>query len=174
MLLALIGVDPGIVDTAAVVLELDTDAKSIRVQPKVWRGVTNRVKQSITVSDTFLKELKTYVANSTEAAKFIYVEGFRPRGRNPQQDQNMTLLVQECHKALKTSTVVDNTGIKNVVIPNILKIFRCTDWDISTHHSDLSSAARVALKGAMQHEVLNGVVADVVRDYLDGEPWREA
>ena len=68
MLLALIGVDPGIVDTAAVVLELDTDAKSIRVQPKVWRGVTNRVKQSITVSDTFLKELKTYVANSTEAA----------------------------------------------------------------------------------------------------------
>jgi len=172
----LIGVDPGIVDTGVVWARLDRENKIMHAQPRVWRNVTRKVKGGIEVDQQFLDDLQGYVEYMTdqtkkEKATFTFIEGYRNRGRNPGQDQKMTVLVQTIHKVLPGSQVVDNTGVKNVVTDATLGLLGLNNWGIATHHSDLDSAARILLKGAYQDEDLNSIVADVVRDRLEGRSW---
>lgn len=162
----LVGVDPGIVDTGAVWILLDKTKREFKVHQRVWRDVTRRVKGGIEVDQEFLNDLALW----TEGQR-TFVEGYRNRGRNPVQDQKMTTLVQAVHHALPNSKVVDNTGVKNVVTKPLLQLLQLDKWDVPTHHSDLTSAARIALKGAFQDDELNTLVSDLVGDALKGEPW---
>ena len=167
---SLIGVDPGIVDTGVVWVRLDRKNKIMHAQPRVWRNVTRKVKGGIEIDQQFLDEIEWYVRYSGEKTR-TFIEGYRPRGRNPGQDQKMTVLVQAIHKVTPNSKVVDNTGVKNVVTDATLGLLGLNNWDIATNHSDLDSAARILLKGAYQDEDLNSIVADVVRDRLEGRSW---
>jgi len=167
---SLIGVDPGIVDTGVVWVRLDRKNKIMHAQPKVWRNVTRKVKGGIEVDEQFLAELQWFVEYFGPETR-TFIEGYRNRGRNPGQDQKMTMLVQTIHRVLPGSAIVDNTGVKNVVTDATLGLLGLNNWDIATNHSDLDSAARILLKGAYQDEDLNSIVADVVRDRLEGRSW---
>lgn len=171
MTIVLIGVDPGIVDTGLVALELDRERKSLTVHSRVWSNVTVRDKNTIRVVPEFLDSIDEEISKYNHT-RYTYVEGYRNRGRNPYQDQNMTVLVQAIHKRLTTSKVVDNTGVKKVVKEPLLLLFRAGQlWTQRTHHSDLTSAMRIALKGAIEDKQLNGLIAEFAIDNLENRPW---
>ena len=170
----LIGVDPGIVDTGVVWVRMDRENKTFSVYPTVYHNVTRKVKGGIEVDQDFLDSLKNYVLGISVLSSppaFVFIEGYRNRGRNPGQDQKMTMLVQSIHRVLPGSVVVDNTGVKNVVTDATLDLLGLKHWGIATHHADLKSAARILLKGAYQNDGLNHWIADVVRDSLEDKAW---
>src|SRR5690606_21446741 len=102
---------------------------------------------------------------------YVFIEGYRNRGRNPQQDQKMTTLVQTIKRAIPESQVIDNTGVKNVVTDATLSLLELDKSDLPSHHSDIKSAKRIALKGAYQNLGLNNLVADLVLDRLKEREW---
>ena len=163
----ILGVDPGIVDTGVVWVSLDEEEKKLGSGAKVWRNVTTQVKNIITVDESFLEEFRVFVG----ASRPVFIEGYRNRGRNPKQDQAMTTLVQAIHRTVPGSVIVDNTGVKNVVTEATLALLGLATWSVPTNHSDLKSAARIALKGAYQDPELNRLVASAVLAALEGEPW---
>lgn len=169
----LVGIDPGIVDTGVVWIDLDPEKKTINICARVWKNVTYREGKVVKVSPTFLQELEQEIQKNRAEfpGLYVFIEGYRNRGRNPIQDQKMLMLVQTIHGRLKKSEVVDNTGVKNVVTDHVLKLLSLYHWDQPTRHGDLRSAARIALKGAYGHPVLNLLVATVVRDQLKGGSW---
>jgi len=171
-MLTLVGVDPGIVDTGVVSIRLDTLRETVQVTTQVWTGVTSKDGHSLKVSEYFLDDLAGFVQHeeAENKATFTFVEGFRPRGRDMIQDKKMTNLVQTIHMSLKGSKIVDNTGIKKTVTEPMLKLFGCQRFT-GTHHADLKSAARVALKGGIDIPPLNRILSDYVRDNLNGSPW---
>jgi len=170
--LTLIGIDPGIRDTGLVAIKLDSLRLTLQVTTQVWSGVVTKDGWSIKVDPDFLDEVDSFVEheNMENAATFTFVEGFRPRGRDMMQDKNMTTLVQAINTAIKGSKIVDNTGIKKTVTEPLLKLFGCQRFS-ATHHADLKSAARVALKGGIDIPPLNRILSDYVRDNLNGTPW---
>jgi len=166
----LIGVDPGVVDTGAVVIMLRPSEKTFTVFHRVWRNVSSKVNGEFIVDPEFLKEIREFASDSSPRDKTLrFVEGYRNRGRDSRQDQQMTVLVQEIVKVVKGSTIVDNTGIKKVVKPGFMDLFGFTFP--GTHHADLWSAARVALKGGLSDLETNTVLSNLTRDALDGTPW---
>ena len=169
MKITLIGIDPGIVDTGLVALTLDVEAKTLDIQHRVWSNVTRRAGTSILVEGEFLNELVLFI-KSLSGVPFIYIEGFRNRGRDMHQDQKMTVLVHQIQAVLKTSHIVDNTGVKKVVKEGLLNLMHISRWP-KTNHADLKSAARIALKGAIENTTLNQMVATYVQDTLKGHLW---
>ena len=169
----LIGVDPGIVDTGVVWVRLDRKHEIFKADARVWRNVTKKIKGGIEVSEQFLDELDRYVAIAVDSGDetYVFIEGYRNRGRNPGQDQKMSHLVQVIHKLIKGSVVVDNTGVKNVVTDETLRLLRMYDWKVATNHADLRSAARILMKGAYQEGKLNVMIADVIRGRLVDQSW---
>ena len=172
MQLTLIGIDPGIIDTGIVSIRLDTIRQQWNITTQVWSNVTRIVERAMVIDPDFLDEIAAFVQHeeSENKATFTGIEGYRQRGRNVQQDQRMLGLVQSIHATLKGSHIVDNTGIKNVVTEPMLALFQVNRFP-KTHHADLKSAARVALKLGISNEVLNRILSDFVRDNLNGTPW---
>ena len=170
--LTLVGIDPGIVDTGLVSIRLDSLRQTIQVTTQVWTGVTSKNGHSIKVDEYFLDDLAGFIQHETmeNSATFTFVEGFRPRGRDMIQDKKMMAMVQTINMSIKGSKIVDNTGIKKTVTEPMLKLFGCSRFQ-GTHHADLKSAARVALKGGIDIPPLNRLLADYVRDNLNGTPW---
>jgi hypothetical protein len=78
--------------------------------------------------------------------------------------------VAEFRKETK-GTVLDNTGVKKIVKPSVLQVLGAWDFATPTHHQDLRSAARIAVLGMMKDQTMNTLLADVVRDHIDGKPW---
>jgi len=169
--LALVGLDPGIVDTGGVRIELDLDNKTVEIESRVYRRVTERSGNSIVVDPGFLQSLRHWAMIGVPGPLHIFLEGYRNRGRNPRQDQQMSMLVQEIHGSLPGSIIVDNTGVKNVVKQPLLGMLDLDTWKVPTHHADLASAARILLKGGFQDEELNKILSDWIRDCLEGAPW---
>lgn len=164
-----VGIDPGIVDTACVVLTMDHTRRTWKVEHKVWNNVTQKEGQALHVKETFLSELKEYLDKYPGAIRFV--EGFRPRGRNPLQDQKMTMLVQTIRRRIH-GEVIDNTGIKKIVTEPMLELFNMKRFP-GTNHADIKSAARVALAGAIKNKEHNILIADFIRDYVEGHPWSQ-
>lgn len=165
----LIGIDPGIVDTAIVSLYLDPIRKRWQITTQVWSNVTRREGQTRVVDSGFLEELKEFVEHESTIPE-IFIEGFRNRGRDMRQDQDMVNLVQTINRTLKGSKIVDNTSIKKIVTEPLLKLFQMNRFP-GTNHADIKSAARVALRGGIGDDFLNRILADFVRDNLTGEKW---
>lgn len=170
MQLTLLGIDPGIVDTGAVAIRLDFNERLIDVTAKAWTGVTDRLGFSVVTSPQFLKELRDFELQqrANTSALFAGVEGYRPRGKNSRQDEEMTNLVQNIRANLTFGRVVDNTGIKLVVTEPALKLFHVSRFKKGTNHADLKSAARVALMRGLSMPDVNPLLADYYRDNLLG------
>jgi predicted ATPase len=175
--LTLIGIDPGIVDSGAVAVTLDFEKRTVYITTKLWSYVTERSKtnkQKIIVSEKFLDELREFaqwLRRDTKGPVFVGIEGYRPRGFNIDQDARMTDLVQTINRNLPQSKVVDNTGIKKVVKQGLLDMMNLSRFKRGGNHSDLKSAARVALVLGIKNEGMNALLSDFVRDNLDGLSW---
>lgn len=152
----IVGIDPGIVHTGVV---------SLRFLPKM-REV--HVKDHVTLGPDPVDVGDWVVANCHDGLRpTIYIEGFRARS-NFGHDQEMQVAVA----AMRTATggkVLDNTGIKKVVKRPVLELLGVWKFSTPTNHDDLRSAARIAVLGMLKHH--NELLADVVRDHLDGRPW---
>ena len=174
--MTLVGVDPGVVDTGVVAIRLDTHAREWRIKSKTWTGVSFRdpkTRALTSLSVEFRKGLEKFVKHEEDLAPtFAGVEGYQQRGNNVRQDQDMLYMVREIAKLLPGSQVVPNTGIKNVVTRDMLKLFQVHRFPGSDNHADRVSAARVALKIGISIPVLNEILYTFVIDNVEGEPWQ--
>jgi hypothetical protein len=108
---------------------------------------------------------------SRPAKQFVFVEKYTPRLKLD-SDQRMVKAEQELRRALPDAKFLPNTGVKRVIPQALMDVFGVYSWPTVTHHQDLRSAARIALLGMVKEPRLNTIMADVVRDHLEGRPWQ--
>lgn len=154
----IIGIDPGLVDTGVVVFDFMPEFKRVEIVATVCIGndvpIVTRTVLSGVVNDP----------------GHVFIEGYRPRSHYA-TDERMTLLVKELHRAMPGSKVIDNTGVKKVIAQKLLVALGVWTFTTKTHHQDLRSAALIGLYGMVKDDTLNPVLADFLRDYLDGKKW---
>ena len=156
-----VGVDPGIVDTGVVRMVFDPDEKLIMQEHIVMTGIGGQPAGAGRVAN--------WIHRADEPDPATFVEGYRPRSHLA-TDQRMMAAVQE-YRSLKGSIVLPNMGVKKVVRRPLMELLGVWKFSTPTHHQDLRSAARIALLGMMKDEQMNHLLADIVRDHLNGETW---
>jgi hypothetical protein len=156
----IVGIDPGIVHTGVVEMNFYPRDREITVQHEVVLGT-----DAAAVRDWIYR----VPSAPGETAPVIFIEGFRARS-NLGHDREMTEAVAAMKQATK-GQVLDNMGIKKVVRTEVLKLLGVWQFATPTHHQDLRSAARIAVLGMLKDPDLNRLLADVVRDHLDGRTW---
>ena len=159
-----VGIDPGLVHTGVVELVFSPKLKKVQVQHEAVSGPdAAAVKDFITrpVTDPDLWR---------GGPPRIFIEKYQPRS-HLNTDARMTVAVAEMKAALPGSEVLLNTGVKKVVRRPLMEILQCWSFPTVTHHQDLRSAARIAIYGMLKDEQMNRLLADIVRDRLDGVAW---
>lgn len=154
----IVGVDPGIVHTGVVVLVFIPKMRQVGVLHEVVAGTDAAGVASVIDELCPQRGVKPH----------IYIEGYRSRS-NLAHDKDMLIAVRDMQQATK-GRVLDNTGIKKTVKPEVLKLLGAWKFSTPTNHDDLRSAARIAVLGMLKEH--NALLADVVRDHLDGRSWR--
>jgi hypothetical protein len=153
-----VGVDPGLVDTGAISLKFD------RIVERVY--ITHGVIPVPTA-----QELRLWVnAIPGPWTPRVYVEQYRPRQRL-NTDVRMLELEQRIRHIMPGAVFITNMGIKRVVTEDLMRVLQVWNWKTATHHQDLRSAARIALLGMMKDPLTNEILADVVRDHIEGRTW---
>lgn len=148
------GIDPGLVHTGVVHMAFNSVTRVIKVRPTVIEG-TN---------------LDDVVAVLWPDMR-IFVEDYRTRSAF-NTDAKMRAFVFELKQALPRRAVfLDNMGVKQVVRQPLMDLLGVWKFSTPTHHQDLRSAARIALFGMLKDDELNSLLADVVRDHLNGKDW---
>ena len=156
-----IGVDPGIVDTGCVSLLFKPGLRTLHIEHIVIPG-----DDAEAVSD--------WVHLGSWAAKqFVFIEKYTPRLKMD-SDARMVQAEANLRRELQGAKFLPNTGVKRVIPQQLMEVFGVWSWPTVTHHQDLRSAARIALLGMVKEPALNRVMADVVRDHLEGRPWTVA
>lgn len=146
-MIEVIGVDPGLVDTGVVQFLFNRPTKEITVVPSI--GVVPTIHR--------------------RHPQHIFIEGYRPRA-HMSTDKDMIELVAGYRQSTK-GTVLDNTGVKKIVGRPLMELLGVWLFKQTTHHQDLRSAARIAILGMLKDEEMNELIADIVRDHLEGKPW---
>lgn len=160
MIAHVIGIDPGVVDTGCVSVLFDPQKKEIVVDHHVVKGLD--AKAVAAWADDCYPQLP-----KSKHRRFI--EGYRPRN-NLAHDSQMANGVKDIRVATG-GTVLNNTGIKTTVPTSVLLVLGLWKFSTPTNHDDLRSAARIAVLGMLKDEKLNELLADIVRDHLDGKSW---
>lgn len=153
MSFSLYGVDPGLVHTGVVKLEFYLITRQVTVGATVVNGPDAQK-----------------VADLTAGSLGTWIEGYKPRSHF-NTDARMTKAVNDMKQACQNSHVLLNTGVKKVIRQPLMELFHLWRFSQVTHHQDLRSAARILLYGMLKDEAYNKLVSDIVRDYLDGNPW---
>ena len=168
MHLTLTGIDPGIVDTGVVTLELNASERTWSITHTVFSAPMQRNGFEVSVKPEVLDGVSRWCTIGRN--HLIGVEGYRQRGLNQRQDAEMLELVRALRETVP-SQIVDNTGIKKVVTEETLRLFKCSRFP-RTNHADLKSAARVAIMRGLKDPVGNQLLALFMLDNLKGTPWR--
>ena len=150
----IIGIDPGLVNTGVVVMDIEDDCL---VTPIVIGGTDSHALQALEYISEII-DLK---------AAHIFIEAYRPRGNTYGTDAKMRDLMADFRKAFPEATVVDNTGMKQVVREPLMKKLKVWTFKEKTHHQDLRSAARIGIYGALKDPVLNQELFDFVSHELN-------
>lgn len=154
------GVDPGIVHTGVVTLGIAPGAHALYVNHAAIVGPNaNAVAGVIDAEEHRMK------CGST-----TFIEGYKPR-HHMSHDKEMLVAVQEM-RTVTGGKVIDNMGIKKIVMPKLLEVLGIRKFSTPTHHQDLLSAARILVLGMLKDDDLNKVLADIVMDHLAGNSWR--
>lgn len=157
-MVVIIGIDPGLVHTGVVAIELDDLRRSWHVEPHVVAGLdVDEVKDIVT---------------SYDAKDYVFIEAYRPRSHYG-TDARMGKGVADMKAAIKGSTALDNTGVKQVVGQPLMEMLGVWKFSQTTHHQDLRSAARIGLYGALKVPYLNQILTEFVTDQLDGRAWTQ-
>jgi hypothetical protein len=155
-----IGVDPGIVHTGAVMLDFNVGQRELTVDHRVIDGldpITTRGEVAIMASHKLFPTLD------------IFIEWYRPRS-GFSVDERMVQANATFRQELG-GKLLRNTGVKKVVTQEILEMLHCWKFSTTTHHQDLRSAARIAVLGMLQDDVLNQVLFTFITDNIDGRDW---
>jgi len=155
------GVDPGIVDTGCVAMLFRPAHRTLLVEHSVIAG-----DDAQQVSDWIR-------GAGCPGPKWTFIEKYEPRLKLD-SDQRMVQAEANLRHALADAKFLSNRGVKRVIPQSLMEVFGCWSWPTVTHHQDLRSAARIALLGMAKDPRLNAIMADVVRDHLEGRPWRVA
>lgn len=152
-----VGIDPGLVHTGVVQWFFTPEQKDIRVYAEAILG------PDATSTAVWINRSVHF------PTPHIFIEDYRPRSHF-NTDARMGKAVQE-FRAVTRGRVLDNTGVKKVVRRELLELVGGWKFSIRTNHDDLRSAARIAVLGMLKDEQMNHLLADIVRDHLNGETW---
>jgi hypothetical protein len=155
------GIDPGLVDTGIVDLHFDTNNKRLYRRRQVLNPWSD--------SAYTLHRTTGPLMASDHDRRFTFIEGYRPRA-HLSTDKRMVELVRDIQKVTR-GKVLANTGIKTVVKKPLLVELACWQFNMSTHHDDLRSAARILVLGMLKNPELNRVLSDYIADNINGHPW---
>lgn len=158
-----VGIDPGLVHTGVVSLMFVPDQRLVEIDHEVVLG-PDATAATMWAMGRRARKVPWYFKPPT-----IFIEGYRPRS-NFNTNAEMTKAVQTFRAATK-GQVLDNTGVKKVVRRGLLELLGCWKFPTPTNHDDLRSAARIAVLGMLKDEQMNQLLADIVRDHLNGETW---
>lgn len=156
-----IGVDPGLVHTGTVGIEFDPLSKVVAVDHHVSDGLDPDDVQ------TWIQS--RYPGHRPE----VFIEKYVPRLRLG-SDERMVKGEAAFLSTLKhvgPVRLIRNTGVKQMVPQELMQLLNVWQFPTSTHHQDLRSAARIALYGLMRDNRLNLILAECIRDHLDGRTW---
>jgi hypothetical protein len=151
----IIGIDPGLVHTGVVRVVIDYE--------------------EVTVSHALIKGMDvTTTAWWIRAHRYppdrIYIEKYDPH-LNYKPDESMLKGEAGFKRELKKAVLLRNTGVKKLVTNQVLHQLDLWNFNTPSHHQDLRSAARIAVLGMMKDDELNKVLADLIKDALDGCAW---
>lgn len=155
-----VGIDPGLVHTGVVVLDVDTVARQLTVHYEFFADDPTTL---IGHADQVKKWLRTRVDH-------IFIESYRPRGNTFDTDPKMRELLSDFRQRFPQAKVLDNTGVKKVVRRPLLEVLGLHKFP-ATHHQDLQAAARILVYGMLKDDELNALLTQVVSDHVDGRPW---
>ena len=150
-----VGVDPGLVHTGVVEMVFRSGLKTVEVRHMAVPGPDAR-------------EVCRFAYG--EPLPHIFIEKYQPRS-HLNTDAAMNKAVLEMKQALPGAQVLLNTGVKKVVRQPLMELLGVWKFSTRTHHQDLRSAARIAILGMMKDEQMNRLLADVVRDAVEGVAW---
>ena len=157
MLYMCIGVDPGLVHTGIVGLGFDQSLH----QDHTWSEVVDGLHAEAVADVT-----------SGWPNAWVVIEAYRPRSHY-QADARMGAGINEMKRLIKRATTLDNTGVKKIVTPELMKVMNIWSFSQRTNHQDLRSAARIAIYGGLKDPEINQVITKFVIDHLDGNTWKE-
>lgn len=155
------GIDPGLRDTGVVLFTFDTTACTVTTRALVVDGATLKADTSI---------IRQWLVEHNADNANVFIEKYVPRpGMTTSPD--MLALENLIRVSLSAPTLVRNTGVKQMVPPDVLQLLHAWRFNIVTNHDDLRAAARIAVYGMMKNRMLNGLLADVIQAHLDGRAW---
>lgn len=155
-----VGVDPGLVHTGVVRMIFDSRYHQVIVEHEAVLGPD----ASAVAKWAQKPRVKPYWQ-----APDIFIEDYRPRSAF-NTDKRMGDAVRLIRMTTR-GKVLDNTGVKKVVRRPLMELLGVWRFATPTNHDDLRSAARIALLGMLKDEQHNRLLADVVKDHLDGNTW---
>lgn len=158
MTLRFTGIDPGLVHTAVVTLEINRYDMRWGTSFRVFDGL----------GDDVVEEIKQHTRRDTA----VFVEEYKPRSHFS-QDNEMVSGVSRLNKAIHKAQVISNTGVKKVVRRMVMDYFDLWNWPQVTHHQDLRSAAYILLYGMYKEPEFNQLIYKILADEFDGRPWQQ-
>lgn len=169
----IVGIDPGLVHTGIVALDLDAETKTHSIHFDVVTGVPlsdGRLNVNATV-DAIVTTTVMLDGLVSRTPDHIFIERYEPRSHFG-TDADMAALVRGIHARAPHSKVISNTGSKQVLKPKLMQALRLKKFP-ATHHQDLQAAARILVYGALKDETLNALIYQFVEDHLDGIIWKD-
>ena len=170
----LTGIDPGLVHNGVVALHIDTDKRTLAVRHTIVDGqLTTDLEpwpeataQEVWVEwSALLREF-----GMTDWLGYTFIEQYRDRGTAFVQHGPMRRLETLLKQRMPEAKLVDNTGVKRVIKPGLMKLLGLWNFP-TTNHRDLQAAARIMLYGAVKNDQLNRVLYQVVTEIKDGTTW---
>lgn len=158
MALRFTGIDPGLVHTAVVTLEINRYDMRWGTSFRVFDGL----------GDDVVEEIKQHTRRDTA----VFVEEYKPRSHFS-QDNEMVSGVSRLNKAIHKAQVISNTGVKKVVRRKVMDYFDLWNWPQVTHHQDLRSAAYILLYGMYKEPEFNQLIYKILADEFDGRQWQQ-
>ena len=156
-----VGVDPGLVDTGVVAIHIDTLAHVFAPVATLAKGLdAEELTQAIE---------RTWSPGYTYS-HFTFIEKYRPRSHF-NTDNRMLEGVREFSKVVDNPVVLDNMGIKKIVLPNVMKTLGLWQFSTPSNHQDLRSAAAIALLGMIKNGRLNALLYDILEDTYIANRW---
>lgn len=152
-----IGIDPGLVHSGGVYLGFDSTLRTIWVEAKIVDGPD-------------VAAIAANVADWAKGTPDVFIEKYQPRSHFA-GDSKMMEAQGQLKAELPHAKIILNTGVKKIVRQPLMELLGVWRFTTPSHHQDLRSAARIALYGMLKDEQLNTLVADIVRDHLEGRTW---
>jgi len=173
-----IGIDPGLRDTGIVTLEFEKDARKLLVDYTVIEMAydTNGKPEIYDATDRVVEWIERN--EGWHNVEHVFIEKYIDRGTSYVTNEGMRRFESELRAQVTGANAgdapvfVDNTGSKKVIRPRLLKLLGVHKFATSSNHQDLEAAARIAVFGMLKDVALNEILVDVVRDHVNGAPWR--